>query len=217
MSSSDLRELLLGPRPACSREMSTRFVQKFYLDTGGCRRCQPRDVLSHAIDLIQFERLPFQLTEDLLERASTVASCRMRKHRVPAGRSAGPAQTCADFWGDQLAQITIAFGSLDTSRPIGTRPPEISGCRFGRQFGSGDGARSEQASPRDVHEWIQMTPEQQTRDFAGTLPREAAAGAAHAAELAPRTESAGNGSFAPVWNCLARPQRPGMFLLTKYR
>ena len=50
--------------------MIMQFVQKFYCDTGKVfRRCQPRDVLSHAIDLIQFEQLPFQLTEDLLERA----------------------------------------------------------------------------------------------------------------------------------------------------
>ena len=33
------------------------------------RRCHPRDVLSHAIDLIHFEKLPFQLTDDLLDRA----------------------------------------------------------------------------------------------------------------------------------------------------
>ncbi len=33
------------------------------------RRCHPRDLLSHAIDLIHFEGLPFRLTEDLMDRA----------------------------------------------------------------------------------------------------------------------------------------------------
>ncbi|MBV9769846.1 MAG: hypothetical protein JOZ32_09765 [Bryobacterales bacterium] len=33
------------------------------------RRCHPRDVLSHAIDLINFEKLPFELTDDLIDRA----------------------------------------------------------------------------------------------------------------------------------------------------
>jgi predicted ATPase with chaperone activity len=33
------------------------------------RRCHPRDILSHAIDLIHFERLPFELTDDLVDRA----------------------------------------------------------------------------------------------------------------------------------------------------
>src|ERR1700733_12183429 len=33
------------------------------------RRCHPRDVLSHAIDLIHFEKLLFELTDDLVDRA----------------------------------------------------------------------------------------------------------------------------------------------------
>jgi predicted ATPase with chaperone activity len=50
--------------------MITRFIEKHYRCTGKpFRRCQPRDVLSHAIDLIQFEKLPYQLTDDLLDRA----------------------------------------------------------------------------------------------------------------------------------------------------
>jgi len=47
-----------------------RFIEKHYRKTGKVfRRCQPRDVLSHVIDLIHFERRPFELTEDLLDRA----------------------------------------------------------------------------------------------------------------------------------------------------
>jgi len=50
------------------------FIQKHYEATGKkFRRCQPRDVISHAIDLINFEQHPFGLTEDLLDRA--FASC----------------------------------------------------------------------------------------------------------------------------------------------
>ena len=33
------------------------------------RRCHPRDVISHAIDIINFEALPMELTEDVLDRA----------------------------------------------------------------------------------------------------------------------------------------------------
>ena len=33
------------------------------------RRCQPRDVISHAIDLINFEGLRYELTADVLDRA----------------------------------------------------------------------------------------------------------------------------------------------------
>jgi predicted ATPase with chaperone activity len=48
----------------------SRFVEKHYKRTGKVyRRCHPRDVLSHALDLIHFEKLPFELTDDLLDRA----------------------------------------------------------------------------------------------------------------------------------------------------
>jgi len=58
------RELSLDPA------MLDRFIEKHYRATGKVfRRCHPRDVLSHAIDLIHFERLPFELTEKLLDRA----------------------------------------------------------------------------------------------------------------------------------------------------
>jgi predicted ATPase with chaperone activity len=33
------------------------------------RRCHPRDILSHAIDLIHFEKLPYALNEEVLDRA----------------------------------------------------------------------------------------------------------------------------------------------------
>jgi hypothetical protein len=46
------------------------FVDRFYKATGKpFRRCQPRDVISHAIDLIHFEKLPFALNEDVLHQA----------------------------------------------------------------------------------------------------------------------------------------------------
>jgi predicted ATPase with chaperone activity len=46
------------------------FVDKYY-EKGGkrYRRCHPRDVISHAIDLINFEARPKKLTADVLDRA----------------------------------------------------------------------------------------------------------------------------------------------------
>ncbi len=47
-----------------------RFIEKHYRNVKRpFRRCHPRDVLSHAIDLIHFEKLPFHLTDDLIDRA----------------------------------------------------------------------------------------------------------------------------------------------------
>ena len=46
------------------------FIEAHYRKTKRAfRRCHPRDVISHAIDLIHFEKLPFELTGDLLDRA----------------------------------------------------------------------------------------------------------------------------------------------------
>jgi predicted ATPase with chaperone activity len=46
------------------------FISKHYLNTGKkFRRCHPRDLVSLAIDFINFKRLPFELTEDLLDQA----------------------------------------------------------------------------------------------------------------------------------------------------
>jgi len=50
------------------------FVARHYRQTGKpFRRCHPRDVISHAIDYIRFKRLPFELTEAILDLA--FASC----------------------------------------------------------------------------------------------------------------------------------------------
>ncbi len=54
----------------CSPGLPEQFVEKHYV-TGGkrYRRCHPRDVISHAIDIIHFEKRPMELTEDVLDRA----------------------------------------------------------------------------------------------------------------------------------------------------
>ena len=47
-----------------------RFIEKRYRATKKpLRRCHPRDVLGHVIDLINFEKLDYFLSEDLLDRA----------------------------------------------------------------------------------------------------------------------------------------------------
>src|SRR5581483_11528507 len=46
-----------------------RFLEKRYRTTGKVfRRCHPRDVLSHALNLMHFEKLPLELTDEILDR-----------------------------------------------------------------------------------------------------------------------------------------------------
>jgi predicted ATPase with chaperone activity len=54
----------------CGPGVVEAFVNKHYVDGGKrYRRCHPRDVISHAIDIIHFESLPRELTADVLDRA----------------------------------------------------------------------------------------------------------------------------------------------------
>ena len=54
----------------CSRALIAAFIRKHYRNTRKpFRRCHPRDVLTHAIDLIHFERLELTLNEEILDRA----------------------------------------------------------------------------------------------------------------------------------------------------
>ncbi|MBL0157007.1 MAG: ATPase [Bryobacterales bacterium] len=54
----------------CEESVLEDFIDRRYLRTGKkLRRCQPRDVITHAIDLIRFERKPYVLTAEVLHRA----------------------------------------------------------------------------------------------------------------------------------------------------
>jgi hypothetical protein len=54
----------------CPAGLPQRFIERYYRSSGKAfRRCHPRDVLSHALNLIHFEKLPFELTDEILTRA----------------------------------------------------------------------------------------------------------------------------------------------------
>jgi hypothetical protein len=56
---------LMAPEPVLNA-----FIAKHYRSTGKqFRRCHPRDLISQAVDYINFKRLPHALTEDVLDRA----------------------------------------------------------------------------------------------------------------------------------------------------
>jgi hypothetical protein len=54
----------------CDEPVLARFIeQRYTATTKPMRRCHPRDVISHAIDLMRFERLPYVLTAEVLAEA----------------------------------------------------------------------------------------------------------------------------------------------------
>jgi predicted ATPase with chaperone activity len=55
---------------ACTPDLVARFLDRHYRRTGKPRRrCHPRDVLSHAIDILRFERRPLVLNDEVLTMA----------------------------------------------------------------------------------------------------------------------------------------------------
>ena len=55
---------------SCPPDLLEIFIQKHYTRTSRkFRRCHPRDVISHALDLIEFEKAPYELNEEVLDRS----------------------------------------------------------------------------------------------------------------------------------------------------
>jgi hypothetical protein len=59
-----------GKELNCPAGLAEWFVDTYYKQAGKrMRRCHPRDVISHALDLMHFERMPLQLTAEVLDHA----------------------------------------------------------------------------------------------------------------------------------------------------
>ena len=100
---------------ACPPALVDSFVERHYTNTGKTmRRCHPRDVLSHALDRIHFERMPNEISGELLNHA--FESCFVQDTEESAGNDAalvsGPVQPCADFWSEQASGIPTTLGRL---------------------------------------------------------------------------------------------------------
>ncbi len=107
--------------------MLDRFLNKHYRSSSKqFRRCQPRDVLSHALNLMHFEKLPYALTDEILDRAfhscfleesddepvADTAILPVHSVPVPAVSTVPPPAGSADYWVARLGQYTTAFGAL---------------------------------------------------------------------------------------------------------
>jgi predicted ATPase with chaperone activity len=63
-------QVCVDQKLVCPRERIEWFVRERYQRTGrAMRRCHPRDIVNHAVDLISFETLDHELTMDVLNRA----------------------------------------------------------------------------------------------------------------------------------------------------
>ncbi|SPE38661.1 ATPase with chaperone activity-like protein [Candidatus Sulfopaludibacter sp. SbA3] len=155
----------------CPKGLVNRFIEKHYRRTGKpFRRCHPRDVLSHALNLMHFERLPFELTEQVLDRA--FESCFLQEEEGGAVPESvimpATVQSCGDHWGDKLAHIPTAFGTLAYVTSFRNRTSggyyEVASVR---EYGETETSRTlARLHNQSFREWLNMNLEQQCRDLA---------------------------------------------------
>jgi hypothetical protein len=182
-----------------TRELIVRFIDRHYRRTAKVfRRCHPRDVLSHALNLMHFEKLPSVLTDEVLDRAfescflqeeaENVAVAAPAAAQPSASVSPAPAppppqenpimpmvtQSCSDYWGDQVAQIATAFGSL--AFVAGFRNRLTGGYHdldSARQYGEAETSRIlQKLHIRAFIDWLGLNLEQQKRDLTRYLALE---------------------------------------------
>jgi hypothetical protein len=97
------------------REVLNAFIDKRYRESGKAfRRCHPRDLLTHAVNLIHFEKLPYQLTADILDRA--FESCFVQEEAestpVDAVLVKGAVKPCVEYWTERAEEMDTLFGKL---------------------------------------------------------------------------------------------------------
>jgi hypothetical protein len=141
-------------RIPCPPDLLDRFLDKHFHRTGkALRRCQPRDLLSHALNLINFEKLPYVLNDEILDRA--FESCFVEDEETPAPQSSvAPAEPVQHDLATQVAQIPTVFGRL---------------CFLAEH--REESGQPEEARTRDrlhvqaLREWLVLTLERQSRDL----------------------------------------------------
>jgi DNA-binding MarR family transcriptional regulator len=156
-------------RITCPDGLVERLLAKYYRRTGRpMRRCQPRDVLHHALNLIHFEKLPEQLTDDVMDRA--FASCFLEEENdgAPAGGEILPSsvQSASNFWGDRLARIPTAFGSLALVASLRDSGGTYRDVESEREFGEAETQRVlAKLHSQAFADWLRLDAEHQNRDL----------------------------------------------------
>jgi hypothetical protein len=154
----------------CADGLIERFIERHYMRTGKpFRRCHPRDVLSHALNLLHFEKLPLQLTDHILDRAFDSCFLSEDDGAAPVEASILPSvgRTCLDHWAERGAWIATTFGCVHflasfRDTVLGGYEDETSA----REYGAEETARTlAQMHLRAFHAWLQLTLDQQRSDF----------------------------------------------------
>ena len=167
-------------RIPCAPGVLNRFLDKRFRRTGkALRRCQPRDLLFHALNLIHFEQLPVALNDEILDRA--FESC-----FVEDQESAAPPQSVAPQPSAAPALLPSAAPALLPSAAPAAQPSFVRELAaqagriptvFGRLCFLADRREESESDPdararaylhvRAFQDWLGLTLEQQSRDLTG--------------------------------------------------
>ncbi|HXB70898.1 MAG TPA: hypothetical protein VNY05_21870 [Candidatus Acidoferrales bacterium] len=158
---------------ACPQDLVDGFVENRYKKTGKpFRRCHPRDVLTHALNLIHFERLPHELTKELLDRA--FESCFVQEQEAEVADDleivTGPIQPCEDFWSQRALEIPTAIGRMAYAAAFKDRATGQYSSPTPNGYDRAENGRVlQKIHSTAFREWLNGTAEQQAHDLAGYL------------------------------------------------
>jgi hypothetical protein len=147
-----------------------QFIERHYRDTGKVfRRCHPRDVLTHALNLIQFEKRPYELTTEVLEHAFESCFLQEVEEGVTPIESVivrAPVRPCAEYWAERMPDTTIfgrlAFFASFRDRATGVYRDSAAAREYDlRELSSTLSGLHGKA----FREWLAMNLEQQGRDL----------------------------------------------------
>ena len=164
-------------RIPCPQDLLQRFLDKNYRATGKIRRrCHPRDILSHALNLMHFEKIPHVLTDEILDTAFNGCFLAENPDEQVADAPILPmdsaaSSVCPDYWAERVAQPGTAFGALAL---LGAARDAASGQyrdeESERQFGADETARVlKQVHRQQFAEWRTLGRDRQTHDIAKYL------------------------------------------------
>ena len=169
-------------RIPCPADLLQRFLDKRYRSTGKVfRRCHPRDLISHALNLMHFEKLPYALTDAILDIAFN--GCFLDENAETQGHETdilpmdavhsadSAASGCPEYWAEKVAETSTSFGVLAL---LGATRDAAGGQyrdqQSEEQFGAEETARVlEQLHREQFEAWRSLGRERQTRDIARYL------------------------------------------------
>ena len=97
------------------RPLLDSFIEKRYQSCAKAfRRCHPRDLLTHAINMMHFEKLPYELTGEVLDRAYESCFVQDEEERMPESAVVvqPPVKPCAEYWAERAQAVDTVFGRL---------------------------------------------------------------------------------------------------------